>query len=49
VPKYETFLEGFLENNQPWGRPNYTVHMKDGSILLSDDYAGAIYRISYSK
>ena len=45
----ETFLEGFLENNQPWGRPNYTVQMKDGSVLLSDDYAGAIYRISYSR
>jgi glucose/arabinose dehydrogenase len=49
VPKYETFLEGFLDNNQPWGRPNYTVQMKDGSMLLSDDYAGAIYRISYSR
>jgi len=49
VPKYETFAEGWLENNQPWGRPNYTVQMKDGSILLSDDYAGAIYRISYSR
>jgi glucose/arabinose dehydrogenase len=49
VPKYETFAEGWLENNQPWGRPNYTIQMKDGSILLSDDYAGAIYRISYSR
>jgi len=49
VPKYETFAEGWLENNQPWGRPNYTLQMKDGSILLSDDYAGAIYRISYSR
>jgi glucose/arabinose dehydrogenase len=49
VPKYEVFAEGFLENNQPWGRPVYTTHMKDGSILLSDDYAGAIYRISYSR
>jgi glucose/arabinose dehydrogenase len=49
VPKYESFAEGWLENNQPWGRPNYTVQMKDGSILLSDDYAGAIYRISYSR
>jgi glucose/arabinose dehydrogenase len=49
VPKYESFAEGWLDNNQPWGRPNYTVQMKDGSILLSDDYAGAIYRISYSR
>jgi glucose/arabinose dehydrogenase len=49
VPRYESFAEGWLDNNQPWGRPNYTVQMKDGSILLSDDYAGAIYRISYSR
>ena len=49
VPKYETFAEGWLDTNQPWGRPNYTVQMKDGSILLSDDYAGAIYRISYTR
>ena len=49
VPKYETFAEGWLVNNAPWGRPNYTVQMKDGSILLSDDYAGAIYRISYTR
>ena len=49
VPKYEVFAEGWLDGNTPWGRPNYTTHMKDGSILLSDDYAGAIYRISYSR
>jgi glucose/arabinose dehydrogenase len=49
VPKYESFAEGWLDNNQPWGRPNYLIHMKDGSLLLSDDYAGAIYRISYSR
>jgi glucose/arabinose dehydrogenase len=49
VPKYEPFAEGWLDSNQPWGRPNYTVQMKDGSVLLSDDYAGAIYRISYSR
>lgn len=48
-PKYELFAEGWLENNQPWGRPNYVEWMPDGSMLLSDDYAGAIYRISYSK
>jgi glucose/arabinose dehydrogenase len=46
VPKYEVFAEGWLQNNQPWGR---TQHMKDGSILISDDYAGAIYRVSYTR
>ena len=49
APKYEVFAEGWLENNQPWGRPNYIEWMPDGSMLLSDDFAGAIYRISYSK
>jgi glucose/arabinose dehydrogenase len=48
-PKYEVFAEGFLQNDQPWGRPVYTKQMKDGSVLLADDYAGAIYRISYSR
>jgi len=49
VPKYEVFAEGWLQNNQPWGRPVYTRQMKDGSLLISDDYAGAIYRISYGR
>jgi glucose/arabinose dehydrogenase len=49
VPKYEVFAEGWLQNNQPWGRPVYTQHMKDGSILIADDYAGAIYRVSYQR
>jgi glucose/arabinose dehydrogenase len=48
-PKYELFAEGWLQNNMPWGRPNYIEWMPDGSMLLSDDYAGAIYRISYSR
>jgi glucose/arabinose dehydrogenase len=49
VPKYEVFAEGWLQGEQIWGRPNYLTEMKDGSLLLSDDYAGAIYRISYSR
>ncbi|MCQ4349115.1 hypothetical protein NGA35_17180 [Pseudomonas stutzeri] len=31
------------------GRPNDIILAKDGSILVADDWAGAIYRISYSK
>jgi glucose/arabinose dehydrogenase len=49
VPKYEVFAEGWLQGGQPWGRPVYTQHMKDGSILIADDYAGAIYRVSYQR
>jgi glucose/arabinose dehydrogenase len=46
---YETFASGWLdENNQKvWGRPVDVILLKDGSMLVSDDYAGVIYRISY--
>jgi len=49
VPKYEPFAEGWLQGDQIWGRPVYTRQMKDGSLLISDDYAGAIYRVSYGR
>ncbi len=49
VAKYEPFAEGWLQGDQIWGRPVYTRMMKDGSLLISDDYAGAIFRVSYSK
>jgi len=48
-PQAEVFASGWLENNQPWGRPNYLFQMPDGALLVSDDHAGAIYRISYSR
>ena len=44
----EPFAEGWLNANQEYdGRPMSITMMKDGSMLVSDDYAGAIYRISY--
>src|SRR6267142_1228597 len=49
VPKYEPFAEGWLQGDQVWGRPVYTRQMKDGSLLIADDYAGAIYRVSYGR
>jgi glucose/arabinose dehydrogenase len=49
VPKYEVFAEGWLQGDQVWGRPVYTKMMKDGSLLVADDYAGAIYRITYQR
>ncbi len=48
VPKYEVFAEGWLDGDDIWGRPVYTKQMKDGSLLIADDYAGAIYRITYN-
>jgi len=45
---WEPFAEGWLnENGEYDGRPMSVTPMKDGSMLVSDDYAGAIYRISY--
>ena len=46
--RLETFMTGFVENNNYLGRPVDFLVMKDGSLLVSDDHAGAIYRISYS-
>lgn len=44
----EPFAEGWLnENGEYDGRPMSVTVMKDGSLLVSDDYAGAIYRITY--
>ena len=44
------FAEGWIdENGEYLGRPVDVAQLRDGSILVSDDLAGAIYRISYSK
>jgi glucose/arabinose dehydrogenase len=49
VSKVEPFLTGLVENNGYLGRPADVMVMKDGSLLVSDDHNGAIYRITYSK
>ena len=46
---YKVFAEGWLRNGTAWGRPVDLQVMPDGSLLVSDDEAGAIYRISYRK
>lgn len=48
--KTEVFAEGWLdpETRQYRGRPVDVAQMPDGSLLVSDDFAGAIYRITYS-
>jgi len=45
---YETFAQGWLQNGSAWGRPVDLQIMPDGSLLVSDDKMGAIYRITYS-
>lgn len=47
VVKHEVFAEGWLEGQSAWGRPADVMVMPDGALLVSDDHAGAIYRISY--
>ena len=32
-----------------WGRPVDVLQMRDGSVLVSDDYNGVIYRLSYAR
>jgi len=49
--KTEVFAEGWLDpaTNQYRGRPVDVAPMPDGSLLVSDDFAGAVYRITYSE
>jgi glucose/arabinose dehydrogenase len=51
--KPEPFLTGFLQDEKAdppmWGRPVDVLVLKDGSMLVSDDYNGIIYRITYGK
>jgi glucose/arabinose dehydrogenase len=49
VKSVEPFITGFLEDNKYVGRPVDVLPMKDGSLLVSDDWNGAVYRISYGK
>jgi glucose/arabinose dehydrogenase len=47
--KYEPFMTGFLLGDSVSGRPVDVQPLKDGSLLVSDDKAGAIYQVTYSK
>jgi glucose/arabinose dehydrogenase len=49
--KVTPFITGFMDpaTDQMWGRPVYMLQMPDGSMLLSDEQVGAIYRISYAR
>ena len=44
---YEAFATGWLQGESAWGRPADVLVMPDGSLLVADDLAGAIYRIAY--
>ncbi|MGE5171148.1 MAG: PQQ-dependent sugar dehydrogenase [Rudaea sp.] len=47
VASYAPFAEGWLEGERAWGRPADVAVAPDGSLLIADDTAGAIYRVRY--
>lgn len=47
VDDYRPFIEGWLDGEDNWGRPVAFAELADGSLLLSDDEAGVVYRIRY--
>ena len=49
VVKVEPFISGWLnkQEDEAWGRPVDILTLPDGSVLISDDYANAIYRVTY--
>ncbi|MBR9869078.1 MAG: sorbosone dehydrogenase family protein [Oceanospirillales bacterium] len=46
-PRQQIFIEGWLKGQSAWGRPVDIVTDRDGSLLISDDRAGVIYRVRY--
>ncbi|WNC90697.1 sorbosone dehydrogenase family protein [Paraburkholderia sp. FT54] len=47
--RQQVFAEGWLQPGETeWGRPADVLPLPDGSLLISDDYAGAVYRVTYS-
>ena len=48
VTGYQDLITGFMKDETTFGRPVSIIEMPDGSLLISDDYAHVIYRVSYS-
>ena len=47
VASYEPLITGFEHDGSAWGRPVDVQPLPDGSVLVSDDLAGALYRVTY--
>ncbi len=45
---YQPFAEGWLQHGEAWGRPADVLVMPDGALLVADDHAGVVYRITYT-
>ncbi|MDT7849716.1 PQQ-dependent sugar dehydrogenase [Methylophilus sp. VKM B-3414] len=49
VKETKPFIDGWLTaDGEVWGRPTDVLQLADGSLLVSDDYNGVIYRVSYT-
>ena len=48
VQSYEPLIDGFQRDERVSGRPADVLVMPDGALLVADDYAGAVYRVSYA-
>jgi glucose/arabinose dehydrogenase len=46
---YTPFATGWLSGDEAWGRPADVQELPDGSLLVSDDTSGAIYRVTYAR
>jgi glucose/arabinose dehydrogenase len=49
VTGYRPFITGFERDGETWGRPVDVLVLGDGSLLVSDDDAGAVYRLTYKQ
>jgi glucose/arabinose dehydrogenase len=49
VLSHQVFASGWLQDEKSWGRPNDVLVMPDGALLVSDDQANVIYRVSYKQ
>lgn len=49
VTKMQPFITGWLQGQEGWGRPVDFLILQDGSLLITDDLNGLIYRVSYKK
>jgi glucose/arabinose dehydrogenase len=45
----EPFAAGWLRGESAWGRPVDVLVMPDGALLISDDAAGAVYRVTWAR
>jgi glucose/arabinose dehydrogenase len=49
VVSIKPFITGWLQDQKVWGRPVALLNLPDGSLLLSDDFAGVVYQVTYKE